>query len=168
MAIQQRITPCLWFNGNAEDAAKHYTSIFPNSSIGKISHYGKEGEDMGQREGSVLTVMFTLDGQEMMGLNGGADFKFNEAVSLVVNCETQAEIDHYWDRLGAGGDPKAQICGWLKDKFGLSWQIVPTVIGKFITDPDKAKRDRVMAVVMKSKKLNIAELEAAHAGKQAA
>jgi predicted 3-demethylubiquinone-9 3-methyltransferase (glyoxalase superfamily) len=169
MAIQQRITPCLWFDGKAEDAARFYTSIFPNSSIGKISHYGKEGQETHhQKEGTVLTIMFTLDGQEIMGLNGGADFKFNEAVSLMVNCETQAEIDHYWERLGAGGDPNAQICGWLKDKFGLSWQIVPAVIAKLITDPDQAKVDRVMAVVMRSKKLNIAELEAAAAGKKAA
>jgi predicted 3-demethylubiquinone-9 3-methyltransferase (glyoxalase superfamily) len=169
MAIKQRITPCLWFDGKAEEAAKYYTAIFPNSSIGTISRYGKEGQETHhQKEGTVLTVTFTLDGQDVMGLNGGPDFKFTEAVSLMVNCETQEEIDHYWDKLGAGGDPNAQICGWLKDKYGLSWQIVPAVIEKMISDPDRAKADRVMAVVMRSKKLNIAELEAAYAGKKAA
>src|SRR5258708_21239384 len=126
MAIVQKITPCLWFNGQAEEAAKSYVSIFDNSGIGAVTRYGKEGVEIhGQPDGTVLTVSFRLEGQEFTALNGGPRFKFNEAISLAVSCETQAEIDRYWDRLREGGDEKAQQCGWLKDKYGLSWQIVP-------------------------------------------
>ena len=166
---KQRIVPCLWFADEAEEAARFYCGVFKNSRITSITRYGKAGFETHHRPaGSVMTVAFELDGQPYTALNGGPVFTFNEAVSLQVMCKNQEEIDYYWDKLGAGGDPKAQICGWLKDKFGLSWQIVPAIIGKMITDPDKAKRDRVMAVVMKSKKLNIAELRAAYEGKRAA
>jgi predicted 3-demethylubiquinone-9 3-methyltransferase (glyoxalase superfamily) len=166
MAIAQRISPCLWFDDQGEEAAEHYVSIFPNSKIGKIGRYGKEGFEIHHKpEGAAMTVVFTLDGQEFMALNGGPQFKFNEAISLIVNCETQDELDYYWNKLGAGGDPKAQVCGWLKDKFGLSWQIVPIVLQKLITDPDKAKAGRTMKALMEMKKLDIAALQRAHDSK---
>jgi len=165
MAIEQRLTPCLWFDDQGEDAAKFYVSIFPNSSIGRISRYGKAGYETHKRpEGAVMTVMFTLDGVEMMALNGGPIFKFNEAISLVVNCETQAEIDRYWNALGEGSDPNSHVCGWLKDKFGLSWQIVPVQLGKMMSDPDRAKAGRVMEALLKMKKLDLAALERAYKG----
>src|SRR5215510_340516 len=166
MAKLQRITPCLWFDRQAEDAAKLYTSIFPNSRIGTISRYGETGREVhGMEPGTVLTVAFDLDGQSFTALNGGPLFKFTEALSLQINCETQAEVDHYWNALGAGGEPRAQQCGWLKDKFGLSWQVVPTVLPKLLTDPDPAKAQRVMNALLQMKKLDIAALERAHAGK---
>src|SRR5256885_5216813 len=126
MANVQRIAPCLWFDNQAEEAARFYVSIFKNSSLGAIARYGKAGFEVHRRpEGSVMTVAFTLDGQDFLGLNGGSLFKFNEAVSLMVRCESQAEIDYYWDKLGEGGGGTPGPCGWLKDRFGLSWQIVP-------------------------------------------
>ncbi len=159
MASLQRITPCLWFDSEAEAAANFYVSVFPNSRIGSISRYGKAGQEVhGRPPGSVMVVTFDLDGQSMLALNGGPLFKFNEAVSLMVNCESQQEIDHYWSRLGDGGDPKAQQCGWLKDRYGLSWQVVPTLISSLMTGP---AADRVMAAVLKMKKLDIAALQAA-------
>jgi predicted 3-demethylubiquinone-9 3-methyltransferase (glyoxalase superfamily) len=165
MATLTKITPCLWFDSEGEEAAKFYTGIFPNSKIGEISRYGEEGKEFhGKEPGSVLTVAFELDGQPFTALNGGPIFKFTEALSLQINCETQAEIDHYWEKLGEGGDPKAQQCGWLKDKFGLSWQVVPTMLAKLVTGPDKAKTGRVMAALFQMKKLDIATLEAAHRG----
>ena len=162
----QRITPNLWFDTRAEEAANFYVSIFPNSKITAISHYGKAGAAGARmKEGQVMTVTFELDGQQMMALSGGPVFKFNEAVSLVVNCMTQDEIDHYWDSLTQGGDPKAQICGWLKDKYGVSWQVVPVVLGEMMLDEDPVKTERVMVAFLKMKKLNIAKLKKAYLGK---
>ncbi|MGH8292673.1 MAG: VOC family protein [Gammaproteobacteria bacterium] len=166
----QKITPCLWFNnGEAEEAARFYAGIFKNSKIGKILRYGAEaGKQLGVPEDMVLTVEFTLDGQNFTALNGGGEmqFKFTEAVSFQVFCDTQKELDHYWGKLGTGGDPKAQMCGWLKDKYGLSWQIVPTVLDKLLTDPDAAKAARAMRAMMQMKKLDIAELERAYRGQE--
>jgi predicted 3-demethylubiquinone-9 3-methyltransferase (glyoxalase superfamily) len=165
MPTFQRITPCLWFDRQAEDAAKFYTSIFKNSRIGAISRYGEAGREIhGMPAGTVLTVAFELDGHSFTALNGGPQFTFNEAISLQVNCDTQEEIDHYWNALSAGGEPRAQQCGWLKDRFGLSWQVVPTVLPRLMTDPDPKKSERVMTALLKMKKLDIAALERAHAG----
>lgn len=155
--MRSTISPCLWFDTQAEEAAKFYTSIFKNSRIGAISRYG-DGAPL--PKGTVLTVAFTLDGQDFMALNGGPVFKFNEAVSLVVRCQTQAEIDHYWDRLCADGG-KAVRCGWLKDKYGLSWQIVPAMMDRMMADPDATRTGRVMQAVMQMVKLDIAALERA-------
>ena len=164
----QKITPCLWFNhGEAEEAARFYTGIFKNSKIGKILRYGKEaGKSLGVPEDLVLTVEFTLDGQNFTALNGAGEvqFKFTEAVSFQVFCDTQKELDHYWEKLGAGGDPKAQVCGWLKDQYGLSWQIVPRVLPQLLTDPNAEKAARVMRAMMQMGKLDIAELERAYRG----
>jgi predicted 3-demethylubiquinone-9 3-methyltransferase (glyoxalase superfamily) len=136
----QKISPCLWFDHQAEEAASFYTSIFKNSKIGRISRYGEAGRETHRKPpGSVLTVAFELDGQAFIALNGGPIFKFNEAISLQVNCETQEEIDYYWEKLGAGGDEKAQQCGWLKDKYDVSWQIVPTILPEMASDPNPAK-----------------------------
>jgi len=152
----QRITPFLWFDTQAEEAVRFYTSVFPNSRIGEITHYTKEiSAASGQPEGLVLTVAFELDGQPMTALNGGPQFHFTEALSLVVRCHDQAEIDHYWNSLSAGGDPNAQACGWLKDKYGLSWQIVPANVDELVTD--KA----AMNALMKMTKIDIATIEAA-------
>jgi predicted 3-demethylubiquinone-9 3-methyltransferase (glyoxalase superfamily) len=160
----QRITPCLWFDTQAEEAAKFYTSIFKNSRIGRISRYGKEGHDIhGRPEGSVMTVEFELNGQPFTALNGGPVFKFNEAVSFQVYCESQQELDHYWEKLGKGGDAKAQQCGWLKDQYGVSWQIVPAVLANMLQDKDTHKSERVMKELLQMKKLDIARLERAYA-----
>jgi predicted 3-demethylubiquinone-9 3-methyltransferase (glyoxalase superfamily) len=158
MPIKQRITPFLWFDGQAEEAAKFYVSIFPNSKVGSTSRYGDAGP---VPKGSVMTVAFELDGLSFTALNGGPMFKFTEAISLVVHCETQAEVDHYWDKLSAGGS--VQCGGWLKDKYGLSWQIVPDALMEFIQDKDPAKSQRVMAAIMQMKKIDIAGLKAAYA-----
>ena len=159
MARIQRITPCLWFDDQAEPAANFYVSVFPNSRITAVSRYGEAGFEIHHRPaGSVLTVTFELDGQSLMALNGGPVFKFSEAISLMVNCDTQDEIDHYWNRLGEGGDPKAQQCGWLKDRYGLSWQIVPRIMSTLMTGP---AANNVMAALLKMKKLDIAALQAA-------
>jgi len=161
----QKITPCLWFDTQAEEAAQFYCSIFRNSRILSISRYGEAGHEIhGKPAGSVLTVAFELDGQVFTALNGGPVFKFNEAISLQVNCDTQEELDHYWDRLSAGGDETAQQCGWLKDKYGVSWQIVPTVLPDMMTDADSRKTERVMTALLKMKKLDIAELKRAYEG----
>ena len=164
MARLQRITPCLWFDGQAEPAANQYTMIFPNSHITAVSRYGEAGREIhGGQPGSVLTIAFELDGVGFTALNGGPHFKFNEAISLQINCDSQDEIDHYWSRLSHGGDPQAQQCGWLKDRFGLSWQVVPSSMARWMTTgADKA--DRVMAAVLKMKKIDIASLERAYAG----
>jgi predicted 3-demethylubiquinone-9 3-methyltransferase (glyoxalase superfamily) len=154
----QPITACLWFDDQAEEAASFYTSIFPNSKITKVVRYGKAGPGP---EGSVMTAEFELMGQEFLGLNGGPRFNFTEAVSFIVRCETQEEVDTYWDKLTDGGETIA--CGWLKDKFGLVWQIIPTVLLKYVTDPDQVKAGRVMKVMMTMKKLEIAPLERAYA-----
>ena len=165
MAHLQKITPCLWFDGQAEQAAKFYVSIFDNSELGAVSRYGKEGFDVhGRPEGSAMTVTFRLDGQDFIALNGGPLFKFTEAVSFIVHCGSQAEIDRYWERLGEGGDPNAQQCGWLKDKYGLSWQIVPAALSEMMADPDGRKSDRVMKALLPMKKLDLAALRRAYEG----
>jgi len=159
----QKITPCLWFDSNAEEAVKFYASIFKNSKIGKISRYGKEGYEIhGKPEGTVLTVEFELNGQTFTALNGGPTFKFNEAISFQVHCKSQKEVDYYWDKLSKGGDEKAQQCGWLKDKYGLSWQIVPTVLGEMLQDKDARKLERVMSALLQMKKLDIKTLKQAY------
>jgi predicted 3-demethylubiquinone-9 3-methyltransferase (glyoxalase superfamily) len=157
----QKITPFLWFDHQAEEAAKFYISIFKNSKLKKIARYTKVGPGP---EGSVMTVEFTLNGQDFVALNGGPNFKFTEAISLVVNCETQAEVDRYWKKLSAGGG-KEVACGWLKDKYGLFWQIIPTMLTKLIADKDPDKVNRVMTAMMKMVKLDIKKLKAAQAGK---
>jgi len=164
MPPMQRITPCLWFDDQAEQAAKFYTEVFKNSRIKKISRYGKEGYEIHHRpEGSVMTVEFELDGQTFTALNGGPIFKLNEAISLQVDCATQEEVDYYWEKLSEGGDEKAQQCGWLKDKYGLSWQIVPRVLVEMLNDPDAKKSQRVMAALLKMKKIEIETLKRAYA-----
>lgn len=165
MLKSQKITPCLWFDDQAEEAARFYTSIFPSSRIGEISRYGKEGHEIhGKPEGSVLTVDFELDGQRFTALNGGPIFRFTEAVSFQISCSSQAEVDHYWQRLSEGGDPQAQQCGWLKDRFGLSWQVVPDLLAKLLSDPDKVKAGRTMQAMLQMQKLDIAALQAAFDG----
>lgn len=160
----QRITPCLWFDSQAEEAARFYIGIFKNSKITQISRYGEAGKDMhGQQPGSVMVVAFELDGHSFTALNGGPIFRFNEAVSFQVQCDTQEEIDDYWARLSAGGDPKAQQCGWLKDKYGASWQIVPRIMGEMMTASDPARSDRVMAAMLQMKKIDLAALKKAFA-----
>lgn len=154
----QKIVPNLWFDTEAEDAAKFYTSIFKNSKIVNVSRYGEAGP---RPAGSVLTVTFQLDGQEFTALNGGPDFKFNEAVSLLVNCKSQGEVDELWEKLSEGGEPGP--CGWLKDKYGLSWQIIPTGLGELMQDKDAEKANRVMEAMLKMGKIDIAGLEKAYA-----
>jgi predicted 3-demethylubiquinone-9 3-methyltransferase (glyoxalase superfamily) len=159
----QRISPCLWFDNQAEEAAKFYVSIFKNSRVGQIARYGEAGAEVsGRPKGSVMTVIFELDGQEFMALNGGPIFKFTEAISFMVNCETQEEIDRMWEKLSEGGDKKAQQCGWLKDKYGLSWQIVPTVLGEMMQDKNPEKTNRVMQAILQMKKIDIKTLKQAY------
>ena len=168
MATTQPITPCLWFDTQAEEAARYYTGIFKNSKIGTISRYTEAGREVhGRQAGSVMTVEFELNGQPFTALNGGPHFKFNEAVSFQIMCRDQEEVDHYWNRLTAGGDPAAQQCGWLKDKFGLSWQVVPTALVDMMGDPDREKSDRAMEAMLKMKKLDIEALERAFEGETA-
>ncbi|AMO76643.1 VOC family protein [Pseudomonas citronellolis] len=165
MSRIQRITPCLWFDDQAEQAAAFYTAIFPNSRIGAVSHYGEAGQEIhGRSPGSVMTVAFELDGVAFTALNGGPLFKFSEALSLQVNCDNQAEIDHYWERLSAGGPVEAQQCGWLKDRFGLSWQIVPAMLTDLIAGPATAASQRLMQALLGMKKLDIAALRRAYDG----
>jgi predicted 3-demethylubiquinone-9 3-methyltransferase (glyoxalase superfamily) len=159
-ANQSKITICLWFNSNAEEAVTFYTSVFKKSKIGKASYYGKNAP---MPEGTVLTIPFRLEGQEFLALNGGPDFKFTEAISLIVNCSTQKEIDYYWEKLSKRGE-KVQ-CGWLKDKFGLSWQVVPTIVNEMLTDKNAEKSSRVMQAILKMKKINIKTLNKAYSGK---
>ena len=161
----QRITPCLWFDDQAEEAARFYTAIFRNSRIVGMTRYGEAGREVhGRPAGSVMVVAFELDGQAFTALNGGPVFTFNEAISLQVSCETQEEVDHYWDRLSQGGDEKAQQCGWLKDRYGVSWQVVPTVLPEMLADPDTGRSERAMAAMLTMKKIDIAALERALAG----
>ncbi len=155
----QKIAPCLWFDNNGEEAAKFYTSVFQNSSIKSISRYGK---NMPLPEGTALTVSFQLEGQSFLALNGGPMFKFSEAISFVVNCETQKEIDEFWKKLSEGG--QEQQCGWLKDKFGLSWQVVPVQLGEMLQSKDSEKAGRVAQALMKMIKLDLAVLEKAYDG----
>jgi predicted 3-demethylubiquinone-9 3-methyltransferase (glyoxalase superfamily) len=153
----QKITPFLWFDGNAEEAVHFYASIFKDSKIGTIMRYGDAGPGP---KGSVMTVAFELNGQEFIGLNGGPTYKFTPAVSFMVHCETQGEVDEYWDKLSEGGAPN--VCGWLQDKYGLSWQIVPTALLRMLEDKDPAKSNRVMQAMMKMTKLDISVLQAAY------
>ena len=166
MRPMQKIVPCLWFEHQAEEAAGFYTSIFRNSRIVKVFRFGPSGQEIHTRPvGSVMTVEFELEGQTFTALNGGPIFKFTEAVSLQINCETQEEIDYYWDKLSEGGDPKAQQCGWLKDKYGLSWQVVvPAMMAEMLANPESENSRRAMDVVMKMKKPDIAEVKRAYAG----
>ena len=165
MKITQKIAPCLWFDGQAEAAANFYVGIFRNSRITQISRYGKESFEIHRHAaGSVMTVAFELDGQPFTALNGGPEFRFNEAISFQVFCDTQEEIDGYWNQLCAGGDEQAQICGWLKDKFGVSWQIVPSMLPDMVSDPESPNGQRAMKALMQMKKLDIAELKRAYAG----
>jgi predicted 3-demethylubiquinone-9 3-methyltransferase (glyoxalase superfamily) len=165
----QKITPFLWFDDQAEEAVSFYTSIFRNSRIVTVTRYGEEGaEASGRPKGTVMTIAFQLDGQDFVALNGGPIFKFTEAISFVVNCGSQDEVDHYWEKLSAGGDPKAQQCGWLKDKYGLSWQIVPTVLVKLLNDPDPEKLRRVMKAMLQMKKIDIEALAEAAGGQDMA
>ena len=164
--VRTRITPCLWFDDQGEEAAKFYTGIFKNSRIRAITRYGNAGFEIHHRPaGSVMTVEFELDGQPFTALNAGPAFKFNEAVSLQVNCETQKEIDYYWEKLSAGGDPKAQQCGWLKDKYGLSWQVVPTGMDQMLSKSGTPGSERAMEAILRMKKIDIAELQRATEGR---
>ena len=164
MTINHRIQPCLWFEGNAEEAVAYYTGIFPNSKVINTLITSKEvARESGNPEGSVLCIEFELDGQPYLALNGGPQFKFTQAVSLMIRCKDQQEIDHYWNKLGAGGPKEAQICGWLKDKYGLSWQVIPASLTEMMRDANGY--DRMMVALMGMKKLNIAELEKAFKGK---
>jgi predicted 3-demethylubiquinone-9 3-methyltransferase (glyoxalase superfamily) len=157
----QKITPFLWFDDNAEEAVKFYTSIFKNSKIGKIARYDEAGEKAaGRPAGSVMTIEFRLEGQEFVALNGGPHFKFTEAISFVVSCKTQAEVDYYWNKLTADGGKEVQ-CGWLKDKYGLSWQVVPTILPELLSDKDAAKSQRVMEAMLQMVKLDIKKLKQA-------
>lgn len=164
MATMLKITPCLWFDHEAEEAARFYTGIFENARILKTSRYTEVGREIhGRPPGSVMTVSFELLGQPFTALNGGPVFKFTEAISFQIGCETQAEVDRYWSRLTQGGDATAQQCGWLKDKYGVSWQVVPAVLPEMLMDPDPAKAGRVMEAVLGMKKLDIAALKQAYA-----
>ena len=160
MQMTQRIAPCLWFDNQAEEAATYYVSIFKNSKITNTTKYGKAGYETHKRPaGSVMAVAFELDGQPFTALNGGPQFKFNEAVSLQIFCDNQQELDYYWGKLSQGGDPKAQVCGWLKDKYGLSWQVVPKILPDLLKDQDSEKGQRAMEALLQMKKIDIAELE---------
>lgn len=162
--VTQRITPFLWFDTQAEEAANFYVSIFKNSRIKGVARYdGETAQAAGRPKASVMTVQLELDGQDFVALNGGPMFKFTEAISFVVNCETQDEIDHFWKELSAGAEEIR--CGWLKDRFGVSWQVVPAALGEMLQDPDPEKPKRVMAALMKMTKLDIGELRRAHEGR---
>lgn len=162
MATVQKITPNLWFDRQAGEAAEFYTSVFENSRILKKTYYGKEGFEIHHMpEGTIMTVEFELEGQRFVGLNGGPVFQFNESISFIINCDDQQEVDHYWDKLTAGGDPRAQQCGWLKDKFGVSWQVVPKVLPALLQNKDSKKSGRVMQTMLQMKKIDISKLEEA-------
>ena len=163
--MNTKIRPNLWFDTEAEEAARFYTSIFKDSKLGAIVPYPEAGQEItGKPPGSVMTVEFELNGRPFIALNGGPDFKFNESISFQIDCEDQEEIDYYWDRLSEGGDPAAQQCGWLKDKYGLSWQVVPRLLDEMINDPDKAKMERAFAAMLEMKKLDVAALRRAFEG----
>jgi predicted 3-demethylubiquinone-9 3-methyltransferase (glyoxalase superfamily) len=162
----QKITPFLWFDDNAEEAVKFYTSTFKNSKIGRILRYSEEVAKVSQSgtAGSVLTIEFEIEGQKFVALNGGPQFKFNESVSFVVNCETQKEVDYFWKKLTANGGEESQ-CGWLKDKFGVSWQVTPTVLIDMLHDKDSERAERVMKAMLQMQKIDIEKLKAAYRGK---
>jgi predicted 3-demethylubiquinone-9 3-methyltransferase (glyoxalase superfamily) len=164
--VMHKITPCLWFDDKAEEAMKFYVSIFKHSKVGRIARYGEAGaKASGRPKGLVMTATFEIAGQEFMALNGGPQFKFSEAISFIVNCETQREIDELWEKLS--DEREKGVCGWLKDKYGLSWQIVPTVLGEMMQDKDSEKTNRVMQVILQSKKLDITRLKQAYERSQA-
>ena len=166
MRIGQRITPCLWFDHQAEEAANFYVSVFDDARVTSVARYPSGGQEIhGRAPGSAMTVAFELGGQPFTALNGGPAFTFNEAVSLQVSCDNQEEVDHYWEKLSDGGDPKAQQCGWLKDKYGLSWQITPNDIDRLYEDENSPGAKRAMAAMLEMKKLDKAALERAFAGK---
>lgn len=159
----QKISPCLWFDNNAEDAVQFYVSIFKNAKVDNVTRYGKEGYEIHKKkEGTVMTIDFEIEGQKFLALNGGPIFKFNEAISFQVYCDTQEEIDYYWEKLTEGGDKNAQVCGWLKDKFGVSWQVVPLVLIKMLQDKDSNKTERVMKAMLQMHKLDINALTKAY------
>lgn len=159
----QTIIPCLWFDSNAEEAVNFYTTIFKNSKISNESRYGEAGHEIhGKAAGTVMTIEFELDGQAFTALNGGPVFRFNEAISFQVGCESQEEVDYYWGKLSEGGDRKAQQCGWLKDKYGVSWQIVPNVLGKMLQDKSSKKSENVMQALLQMTKIDIAGLRRAY------
>jgi predicted 3-demethylubiquinone-9 3-methyltransferase (glyoxalase superfamily) len=159
----EKITPCLWFDSNAEEAVNFYTEIFKNSKIGKVSRYGEAGYEIhGKPAGTVLTIEFELNGQAFTALNGGSIFKFNEAISFQVGCESQEEVDYFWLKLSQGGDAKAQQCGWLKDKFGVSWQIIPTALGEMLQSKDAKKSESVMKALLQMRKIDIKTLRQAY------
>ncbi|WP_375088898.1 VOC family protein [Peribacillus sp. RS7] len=161
----QKITTNLWFDRQAEEAAKFYTSIFENSKIGRITRYGNEGNQIhGMLEGSVMTVEFELEGQTFVALNGGPQYKFTEAISFIINCDDQEEVDYYWEKLSEGGDKKAQVCGWLKDQFGVSWQIVPANLSEMVNDSNPEISERVMKALLQMKKIDIKTLKQAYIG----
>jgi predicted 3-demethylubiquinone-9 3-methyltransferase (glyoxalase superfamily) len=161
--LMPKITPCLWFNDTAEESARFYLSVFKASRLGTVTPYGEAGAKVsGRRKGSVMTATFEIDGQEFVALNGGPAFTFNEAVSFQVHCHTQEEVDHYWNALSAGGDAEAQQCGWLKDRYGVSWQIVPAVLIEMLKDGDSRKANRVMQAVLEMKKIDIPTLQKAY------
>jgi predicted 3-demethylubiquinone-9 3-methyltransferase (glyoxalase superfamily) len=163
MQVGRKITPCLWFDDQAEAAVAFYTGIFRNSKVVSVSRYGEAGHEIhGKPAGTVLTVAFELEGQAFTALNGGPVFKFNEAISFQVDCGTQEEVDHYWEKLSEGGDPKAQQCGWLKDKYGVSWQVVPRVLVEMMSDPDSEKSGRAMEAMLQMRKIDIAALKRAY------
>ena len=159
----QKISPCLWFDDNAEEAVKFYVSIFKNSKVGNVTRYGKEGYEIHKKkEGSVMTIDFEIEGQKFLALNGGPIFKFNEAISFQIYCDMQEEIDYYWEKLTEGGDKNAQVCGWLKDRFGVSWQVVPIALIKMLQDKDSKKTERVMKAMLQMQKLDIDALTKAY------
>lgn len=163
MPKNHRITPCLWFDDQAEKAAKFYTAIFGDSKIRSMTRYGDTGHEVhSSRAGSVMAVTFELDGQAFTALNGGPSFKFNESISFQVDCKTQEEIDYYWEKLSEGGDEKAQQCGWLKDQYGVSWQVVPAALLDMIIDPDSKRTQRVMQALLQMKKIDIEQLKRAY------
>ncbi len=165
MQVIQRIAPCLWFDDQAEEAAGFYTTIFRNSKITNVTRYGEVGHEIhGRAAGTVMTVTFELDGQAFTALNGGPVFRFNEAISFQVHCDTQDEVDYYWEKLSEGGDETAQQCGWLKDKYGVSWQVVPRVLLEMIHDPDSEQSQRAVGAMLRMKKIDIDELKRAYAG----
>jgi predicted 3-demethylubiquinone-9 3-methyltransferase (glyoxalase superfamily) len=162
MQNMQKITPCLWFDDRAQAAAEFYIGIFPNSKILHISHYGEAGTEIhGKPAGSVLAVAFELNGQMFTALNGGPTFKFNEAISFQVDCRDRAEVDYYWDKLSDGGDETAQQCGWLKDRYGVSWQIIPRILVELLNDPDPEKSQTAMTAMLQMKKIDIDALQRA-------
>ncbi|KAE9368351.1 putative 3-demethylubiquinone-9 3-methyltransferase [Stipitochalara longipes BDJ] len=161
--MASQITPCLWLDGQAEEAATFYTAIFKNGKVSRKQYYSEAGKDThGQEPGTVMTVEFELNGQNFMALNGGPQFKFNEAISFRIECDDQEEVDHYWEKLSEGGDPKKQQCGWVGDKFGVSWQVVPKVLSAMLADDDPVKVQLTFEAMLRMKKIDISALKAAY------